>query len=106
MRFVAGRGAVAERHREDVAGRGAEAEMLAGAPWRSDCREAEPWQGCWLGRCCRAAGWSAAAELAGRGAVAKMLLPERSIGKRENSMREGKATSEKNMHLSFQMNKI
>ena len=32
MRFVAGRDAVAERHREDVAGRGAEAEMLAGAP--------------------------------------------------------------------------
>ena len=31
MRFVAGRDAVAERHREDVAGRGAEAEMLAGA---------------------------------------------------------------------------
>ena len=63
MRFVAGRGAVAERHREDVAGRGAEAEMLAGAPWRSDCREAEPWQGCWLGRCCKVAGWGAAAEL-------------------------------------------
>ena len=97
MRFVASRGAVAERHREDVAGRGAEAEMLAGTPWRSDCREAEPWQSCWLGRCGRAAG---------RGAVAKMLLPGRSIGKRENSMREGKAASEKNMHLSFQMNKI
>ena len=28
MRFVAGRGAVAERHREDVAGRGAVAERL------------------------------------------------------------------------------
>ena len=65
MRFVAGRGAVAERHREDVAGRGAEAEMLAGAPWQSDCREAEPWQSCWLGRCCR---------VAGRGAVAELLL--------------------------------
>ena len=103
MRFVAGRGAVAERHREDVAGRGAEAEMLAGTPWRSDCREAEPWQSCWLGRCGRAAGRGAVA----RGcAVAKMLMPGRSIGKRENSMREGKAASEKNMHLSFQMNKI
>ena len=56
MRFVAGRGAVAERHREDVAGRGAEAEMLAGTPWRSDCREAEPWQSCWLERC-GGAGW-------------------------------------------------
>ena len=41
MRFVAGRGAVAERHREDVAGRGAEAEMLAGAPWQSFCW---PWR--------------------------------------------------------------
>ena len=104
---------MAERHREDVAGRGAEAEMLAGTPWRSDCREAEPWQGCWLGRCCRVAGWGAVAELlAGsamaRGcAVAKMLLPGRSIGKREKQHREeGKAASEKNMHLSFQMNKI
>ena len=29
MRFLAGRGAVAERHREDVAGRGAAAELLA-----------------------------------------------------------------------------
>ena len=47
--------------------------LLAGAPWQSDCREAEPWQSCWLGRCGRAAG---------RGAVAKMLLPGRSIGKR------------------------
>ena len=36
MRFVAGRGAVAERHREDVAGGGAVTELLlAGAPWRS-----------------------------------------------------------------------
>ena len=79
MRFVAGRGAVAERHREDVAGRGAEAEMLAGTPWRSDCREAEPWQSCWLERRGRAAGRGSVA----RGcAVAKMLLPGRSIGKR------------------------
>ena len=72
-RDTAGRGAVAERHREDVAGRGAEAEMLAGVPWQSDCREAEPWQSCWLERRGRAAG---------RGAAAKMLLPGRSIGKR------------------------
>ena len=97
MRFVAGRGAVAERHREDVAGRGAEAEMLAGAPWRSDCREAEPWQSCWLGRCGRAAG---------RGVVAKMLLPGRSIGKRGKKHARRKSSIGKNMHLSFQMNKI
>ena len=31
MRFLACRGAVAERHREDVAGRGAAAELLAGS---------------------------------------------------------------------------
>ncbi len=51
MRFVAGWGAKAKSHQEDAAGRGAEAEMLAGAPWRSDCREAEPWQSCWPGLC-------------------------------------------------------
>ena len=73
MRFVAGWGAKAKSHQEDAAGRGAEAELLAGVPWQSDCREAEPWQSCWLGRCGGAAG---------RGAVAKMLLPGRSIGKR------------------------
>ena len=65
MRFVAGRGAVAERHREDVAGRGAEAEMLAGVPWQSDCREAEPWQSCWLERCGGAAGRGCHGEEAG-----------------------------------------
>ena len=83
MRFVAGWGAVAEL-------------LLAGAPWQRDCREAAPWQSCWLGRCGGAAGWDAEAE----------LLPGRSIGKRENSMREGKAASDKNMHLSCQMNNI
>ena len=36
MRFVAGRGAVAESHREDAAGGSAVTELLlAGAPWRS-----------------------------------------------------------------------
>ncbi|MGM9721456.1 MAG: hypothetical protein ACI3YW_02360 [Candidatus Egerieousia sp.] len=106
MRFVAGRGAVAERHREDVAGRGAEAEMLAGAPWRSDCREAEPWQGCWLGRCCKVAGWGAAAELLAGAPWQRCCCQGDPSGRGEKSMREGKAASEKNMHLFFHMNKI
>ena len=89
MRFVAGWGAVAEL-------------LLAGAPWQSDCREAAPWRSCWLGRCGGAAGRGSVA----RGCAVAELMPGRSIGKRENSMREGKAASEKNMHLSFQMNKI
>ena len=50
--------------------------LLAGALWR----EAALWQRC----CCQG-------DPSGRG---------------EKSMREGKAASEKNMHLSFQMNKI
>ena len=49
MRFVAGRGAVAElltegaaakSHREDAAGRGAVAELLAGALWRKQLARA------------------------------------------------------------------
>ena len=78
MRFVAGWGAKAKSHQEDAAGQG-----------RSSGRDT-----------------------AGRGSVARgctvaeMLMPGRSIGKRGKSMREGKAASEKNMHLSFQMNKI
>ena len=44
MRFVAGRGAVAESHRESAAGLGAVAEShresaAAAAPWRSCCRQ-------------------------------------------------------------------
>ena len=68
-RDTAGRGAVAERHREDVAGRGAAAKSH---------REDAAGQGCRSGR-----------DTAGRGsvargcAVAKMLLPGRSIGKTE-----------------------
>ena len=50
--------------------------LLAGALWR----EAALWQRC----CCQG-------DPSGRG---------------KKSMREGKAASEKNMHLSFQMNKI
>ena len=42
MRFVAGRGAVAESHLEDVAGRGAEAERMAGSAMAK--RMAALWQ--------------------------------------------------------------
>ena len=42
MRFVAGRGAVTESHREDVAGRGAEAERMAGSAMAK--RMAALWQ--------------------------------------------------------------
>lgn len=100
MRFVAGWGAKAKSHREDAAGQGrrsgrdtagrgtvaerlqrggAVAELLAGALRRS----------CWLGR-------------RGKDADAREIPS----GRGKNSMREGKAASEKNMHLSFQMNKI
>ena len=52
MRFVAGWGAKAKSHQEDAAGRGAVAELLAGSAMARGC------------------------------AVAEMLLPGRSIGKR------------------------
>ena len=42
MRFVAGRGAVAGSHLEDVAGRGAEAERMAGSAMAK--RMAALWQ--------------------------------------------------------------
>ena len=42
MRFVAGRGAVMESHREDVAGRGAEAERMVGSAMAK--RMAALWQ--------------------------------------------------------------
>ena len=58
--------------------------MLAGAPWQSDCREAEPWQSCWPGRCggadgrechgeedCGTVAESHLEDAAGRGAAAK-----------------------------------
>ena len=69
MRFVAGWGAAAEllagwgAVAERMAGQGAVAELLAGSAMARGC------------------------------AVAEMLMPGRSIGKRENSMREGKAAS-------------
>ena len=55
----------------------------------------------------RAAGWSAVAELLAGGAMAKRPGSRgRDTVAREIHLEEGKATSEKNMHLSFQMNKI
>ena len=76
---------------------GAVAELLAGALRQS----------CWQGRCSRAAGRECHGKEDGRGAVVKMLLPGRSIGKREKQHREEeKAASEKNMHLACQMNNI
>ena len=63
MRFVAGRGAVAERHREDVAGRGAvAAEMLL-----SRTLLAEKTQGC-IGKMLLAEG-AAVAEILLAGAL-------------------------------------
>ena len=81
MRFVAGRGAVAERLQRggavaELAGRGAVAELLAGSAMARGC------------------------------AVAKMLMPGRSIGKRGKKHARRKSSIGKNMHLSFQMNKI
>ena len=96
MRFVAGWGAKAKSHQEDAAGRGAEAEMLAGAPWQSDCREAEPWQSCWLGRCCRVAGRGAVAELlAGSAMVKRPGSRGRDTAARETHREEGKKACEK-----------
>ena len=71
MRFVAGRGAVAERHREDGADRG----RRGGAPSGSCC---------WPGRRGRAAGRGTGAErhredVAGRGAVAAEMLLSRTL---------------------------
>ena len=59
MRFVAGQGAVAERLQRG----GAVAELLAGALRQS----------CWQGRCSRAAGRGAAAELLAGSAMAKRM---------------------------------
>ena len=78
MRFVAGWGAAAKSHREDAAGQGRRSG-------RDTAGRGSVARGC---------------------AVAEMLMPGRSIGKREKSMREGKAASEKNMLLSFQINNI
>ena len=61
MRFVAGRGTVAELLQ---AGNRRHRGLPAGAPWQSCC---------WLGR---------RGGAAGRGAVAEILLPGRTIGKK------------------------
>ena len=74
---MAGRGAAAKSHQEDVAGRGAVAELMAGlgaeaellAESAMEKRMAALWQ--------RAIGKM----LAGRGAVAEILQPGRAIGK-------------------------
>ena len=71
MRFVAGRGAVAERLQRGgvvaemlaaawriaigkklLPGRAIGKKLLAGAPWQSVCREAAMWQRDWPGRRC------------------------------------------------------
>ena len=94
---TAGRGAAAKSHREDVAGRGTVAELLAGsamakrmaALWQRAIGKmllaGAPWESCWQGRCGgavagrepsaqRTAGRGAVAELlAGRGTVAELL---------------------------------
>ena len=88
MRFVAGRDAVAERHREDTAGRGRRARAVAGRGAVAE-RHREDVAG--RGRRDRAvAGRGAVAErhrevVAGRGAVTELLLAgalrRRAIGK-------------------------
>ena len=72
--------------------------LLAGAPWQSDCREAEPWQSCWLERC-GGAGWPGRR---GKDAAAREIHREEvktASGRRKSSIGKKK-------HLSFQMNKI
>ena len=90
MRFVAGRGAAAKSHREDVGGRALRLSgWLAGAPWRKQLAGA-PWRSCWQGRCSEEPSgrcwWpgAAAERLVGRGAVAKKLATpwQRAIGKK------------------------
>ena len=44
MRFVAGQGAGAQSHREDVAGRGAARFVAGRALWRSFCWLGAPWR--------------------------------------------------------------
>ena len=55
MRFVAGRGAVAERHREAVAGGGAVTELLLAEALRRRAigkllLAGAPWRNCWYGQ--------------------------------------------------------
>ena len=83
MRFVAGRGAVAESHREAFAGRGAVAELLAGSDMAK--RMAAPWL--------RAIGKL----LPARGAAAELHREEATAGKegRATAGKEGRATAGK-----------
>ncbi len=70
MRFVAGRGAVTERHREDVAGRGAAAksyrEDVAGRGAVAELLTKALRQSCWPGR-------RSGRDTTGRGAAAELL---------------------------------
>ena len=78
MRFVAGWDAKAKSHREDAAGQGRRSG-------RDTAGRGSVARGC---------------------AVAKILLPGRSIVKREKQHERGKSSIGKKKHLSFQMNKI
>ena len=78
MRFVAGWGAKAKSHQEDAADQGRRSG-------RDTAGRGSVARGC---------------------AVAKMLMPGRSIGKRGKKHARRKSSIGKNMHLSFQMNKI
>ena len=84
MRFVAGRGAVADRL---VRGAALAELLLAGNRRHRGLPAGAPWQS--------------------KGtAVAETLKPGRSIGKRGKKHARRKSSIGKNMHLSFQMNKI
>ena len=78
MRFVAGWGAKAKSHQEDAADQGRRSG-------RDTAGRGSVARGC---------------------AVAEMLLPGRSIGKRGKKHARRKSSIGKNLHLSFQMNKI
>ena len=85
MRFVAGRDAVAKLLPAVALRRRAIGKLLlAGAPWRSDCREAALWQRGWPGRCCGEASRGADVERQTVGADA--LVNERTC--KRNAARE------------------
>ena len=84
MRFVAGRGAVVESHREDVAGRGAVVAKLlrpgdaterdaAGRGTVVDLLAEAPWRRCWQGHHGGSVGQGAKEVLLAEGTVAKRM---------------------------------
>ena len=78
MRFVAGRGAVTESHLEDVAGRGAEAERMAGSAMAK--RMAALWQRA-IGKILLAgAPWETMGAIEDRGRCGKPWAPWKSMG--------------------------